>query len=513
MKLFALIFLIFSMSLHAHENCDQNPLPELNDILELEKAIQWLAADDHEIKTAHCSRQEPFSDEEMENWLNNNNKSGDVSETINGISFENETPENLNTFRMLTSKLDDLDRPIASQTRNYNSQCKNVNCALKQIFGETGTQLQFLHQKFGFNGSHLAYDEAAPWKKNDLSIVMLAITDYPDGIFPQSKNRQLIHAAPGTGTKGNYADATITVFDLWDTTSPEQKRATIFHELAHDLAFMTDIHDDKSWKDKSGWESTTEIVNGKKVTRNEAISSYTIVSKYGMTSPWEDFAESAIAYRYAPKSLQKIDPDKFAFMKKFVFDNVEYTSQVACSQPKRASADIKRRAEELANAWVPTPAHLQAISKNCSSTVLTELAQRGTISLSEEKFNQCYQTEISKFSEIFIKTQLKDNPDKKFIETLIKNTRVDFSTSKIQSIVTQARQHHTQTLRSELLRTGSDPKTCAPHLKEYTYMRYNEKILGIDTLTHKETMNKVSHVLCTTLQKHSPADTISGMLK
>lgn len=436
-----------------------------------------------------------------------------MSETINGISFENETPENLNTFRLLTSKLDILDRPIPSQTRNFRSSCKSVSCALKQIFGETSTQLHYLNQKFGFNGSHLSYDGTSPWKKRDLDVALLAINDYPDGLFPLEPNKRFVRAANGTGEEGVYANATITVFDHWDTQTNEQKRATIFHELAHNVSGMSKMDESERWKAKSGWENTTKIVNGKKVTISEALYSYTIVSNYGMTNEWEDFAESVVAYRYNPKALQEVDPDKFTFMKKFVFDNVEYTSQKACSQPQRMSNNLKRRAEELANAWVPRPTHLQAISKNCSSLVFNELAQKGSISLSEDKFTQCYQNEISKFAQTFLQTQLKDDSNKDFLEVLIKNVDVNITPTKMQGLVSEARQHHTQTLRTELLKASSQDFACAPTSAQYAYQNYDEKVLGIDSYQARDVINKVNQIFCTTVQKHSPTATVQGMLK
>lgn len=504
----------FSMGLKAHgENCDQNPLPELADIMELKKAIEWQAAPDNTLKTAHCLRITPFTEEEMQNWLRSKTSPTKISETINGIHFENETPENLNTFRLLTSKLDILDNPIPSKTKNFKSNCKNVNCALKEIFGSTGTQLQFMHQKFGFNGSHLAYDEASRWKKEQLDTALLALSDYPEGLLPQEKNQQFVHAPPGYGEEGILANATITVFDAWDSKSPEYQRSTIFHEVAHFFASQTGIDESEKWMSKSGWEKTSRVIDGKKITQSEAIYPYTIVSDYGMTNEWEDFAESVVAYRYNPSLLKEVDPDKFELLKKFVFDNVDYSSEASCKNPRRTSSDLKQRANNLANNWQPKLSHLQKISEACTSMAVNELAEKGTIPLASMEFYQCYKDEIQKFSNAFIKAQYKDHPDKKFVEALMKNVSVEFKPEKMLNLITQTRNHHAQTLRQTLLEAGSKEFACSESSASYAYQNFKQELLGINTYEHREALNKVNRVFCTTLKKHSPEATIQGMIR
>lgn len=65
----------------------------------------------------------------------------------------------------------------------------------------------------------------------------------------------------------------------------------------------------------SGW---------KKLQDWEADENHCRVSNYGSTNPDEDFAETASAYRYNARDLQKRCPEKYEWMKARVFDNYEY---------------------------------------------------------------------------------------------------------------------------------------------------------------------------------------------
>ena len=513
MNFFTLIVLFFSMSLHAHNDCDQNPFPELKEILELKQAIEWQAAPDQILNEAYCLRKDPFTDKEMKDWINSQPHSIPITETVNGIRFENETPENINTFKLLTSPLTYHGELIPEKKNTYKSNCKKVDCALKQIFGATSTQLQYMHQKFGLNGSHISYEDASPWKKDELDISILAMADYPSGLLPLTKTKMFIHGTRGSGNGRVLANATITVFDAWDTKSKEYQRSTIFHELAHFYAGRSDMDEGQAWMSKSGWQRTTKIVDGKKVTHSEAEFAYTIVSEYGQKNEAEDFAESAVAYRYNPRQLKEVDPEKFEFLKKYMFDNVEYTSEQSCQGPTRSSDNFARRGSVLAEQWVATPNHLQAISKACSQTAIERLSDRGTINLSAPEFRQCYEKEIRNFAKTFVRSQYRNDPNKEYLDVMVRNKEVQLTPAKMGQLISQVMDHHATTLRGVLTQASNGQFSCTDTLAQYSYQNYDEALLGMNTLNNKEQLNRVNAIMCTTLKSHSKPATVQGMIQ
>jgi hypothetical protein len=48
------------------------------------------------------------------------------------------------------------------------------------------------------------------------------------------------------------------------------------------------------------------------------------ISWYGITGPREDFAESYVNYVLNNRNLAKIEPERWAFMKKYVFNGIQY---------------------------------------------------------------------------------------------------------------------------------------------------------------------------------------------
>src|SRR5690606_24272224 len=133
--------------------------------------------------------------------------------------------------------------------------------------------------------------------KPELDTVMLGLSDFPQGLLPLEKNRQLIHAPRGLDNGRTMANAVINIFDAWNDKSPEYQRSTIFHEIAHVFASQSKMDESEKWLAKSGWEKTVQVIDGEEVSNSQALFEYTIVSEYGKSSEWEDFAESVVAYR------------------------------------------------------------------------------------------------------------------------------------------------------------------------------------------------------------------------
>ncbi len=457
MKTLLLILTLSGYAYAQHDNCSHSHHPELDGLADIAKQVEWEAVSDANVRSAPCTKKTPYTADEMTSWLKNHQSPMVNSKKIHGISFEGESAENLASFEHLTTFKTFFGDADPKEQKKFNSKCKKVDCAVKEIFGpKIGVQLLFMHQKFGMNGSHLITNHRSSWKSSELDTVLLSLSDFPSGILPAEANRPLTHFKrgylPGYASENVIANASIEVFDLWDEQSPESKRYALVHELGHNLGGLAGGADENSkWLKMSGWVKETKVVKGEKVTEFKATKPETIISKYGFTNPAEDFAESVAAYRYNPKKLKSVSPEKYNFIKEVIFDNVEYTSADACTNPKRLSDDYVKKAEALVSSWQPSPQDIKNIASKCSATAITELASKGTVRTNSSTMKSCYESAFNAQAREVAKGAFKNNPNKDFMNVILRNAKIKpLSASKLSGLVQSAQPIHRDLLRSSL---------------------------------------------------------------
>src|SRR5690606_4066825 len=91
------------------------------------------------------------------------------------------------------------------------------------------------------------------------------------------------------------------------------------------------LDESKEWLDISGW---VEFDGKWKFTKED-----NIISEYGKTNPFEDFTESTVAYRYNSENLKKRSPEKYEFIKKYVYQGLEFDTEDKCQLKKSKIAD------------------------------------------------------------------------------------------------------------------------------------------------------------------------------
>lgn len=330
-----LSILIPSTAAIAEEKCPVPGAPEIEieaDLKKINKKLNWSSVVDEDVEQANCVRKNPFTDKEMNTWLSANNSPKKVSETINGISFTDESPENIAAFRYLTTAIvDEKGAPAKDRQKTFSSKCTKVDCAMAEIFGkDTSTQLLFMSRRFGMNGSQFTIADSAPWTRKELDNVLLTISDFPKSMLPIEKNRPLVKAKPGIGEEGVDATAVIQVFEGFTKENLLTQRRVLAHEFAHYVGRTTHSDLSEKWTKIGGWEKIVMEINDKVDAWWESSKPNGFVSEYAKTNPIEDFAESVNAYRYSPKRLKKADPKKYAYIKTTFFKGVEYTSPKAC---------------------------------------------------------------------------------------------------------------------------------------------------------------------------------------
>lgn len=499
MKTLLLLVAIIPYLSLASDSCEKDHFPELKDLESLEKAIDWTAASDEQIRKAYCTRKTPLTDEEMNTWIQSNQSKSNINKTINGIAFENESLENLESFRLLTTYTDILGKMDPAKHKDFSSTCKKVACALKEIFGEqTSTQLQYMQQRYGLNGSHIIKDPAytTAWTKRELDEVILSLTDFPDRVMPFQESRTLIHAPRNVGNGNTIANAVVTIYQLWNEQSPEQRRSTITHELGHAFAGITRLDEDPTWMEKSKWVKNTKIIDGKEISYTKSEYQDAIISKYGYTNEREDFAESVVAYRYNPTALHEASPGKYDMIKKYVFDNVEYTSEEACKNPQRFSDSLKAQVNQEIASWTPSEEEIKAISRRCSLLAVHAMAQNQSVDLSSTEIQNCYENSVQKQTAELLKEKIKDSPDQKFLLPMLRNTKIEIPQEKIQAIAGQTRSKHMNLLRDQLDKAMKDNYFCQADFLQYAYQRFDEDELGIDTYREQESLIKIATHSC-----------------
>jgi hypothetical protein len=314
------------------------------------KYLEWWAASSLQVKNAKCQNAGAPSVKEMTDFINRKKSDKLVSESFHGINIENEDPHLIERLKQLTTydPLFSFKKDESKQTQyNIPQTCNKVLCAAESIFGkDRALKLLYALDRFELNLSHHTDDNLADWKANEIDLILEAVDDLPAHLIPFERNQYLKHYKRGYGPSlSTVANATITVFSVWEDLPNDQERmSALIHEIGHNIGNRLKQDESKQWHDLSGWVEKDGTWTASKDDQ--------IVSKYGMTNPAEDFAETFIAFRYNPALLKQMSPTKYDYMKKNVFLNLEYDTEEKCQNKHSKLAHLKNEVS-IKNAPMP----------------------------------------------------------------------------------------------------------------------------------------------------------------
>jgi hypothetical protein len=506
---------IFSSDVKA-DDCVQFNLPqEVIALKDLAEDLQFNPASDLQISNAFCARKEPFGDAEMNDWLLKNQGEPNVNLKINGISFENESYENLEAFRNLTTYLGLQGQVNFEKQKNFNSSCKKVDCALKEIFSpEISVQLLFMQRRFGMNGSHIVRkpEEAVKWKREELDTVILGLSDMPEGLLPISKNHPLFRSS-SKNSGGAIANATVTIFDLWNDQTKPLKRATIVHELGHYISSETRISQSDMFKQLSGWSIKTENVDGVRMSKITCDHPEKVVSIYGKENYDEDFAESVFAYRYNPKLLKDTSPEKYDLIKSTVFDGVEYISEASCKNPKRISENFKAEVEKGLKTLSPTPYEIKEIASRCGKNIINQLFAEEKVEIRSSYLDSCYNESLDQYFASMAETKLASLPYPKHIGPMVKNIRPDIDPKKRQDIISKAKEENNSLMKKIFKDILSSESACKPSNQESTSKKLQLALYGRDRNRFNTELKSIVEKACRSKDSQGIEETIKNMIK
>ncbi|MDG0817026.1 hypothetical protein [Bdellovibrio svalbardensis] len=308
------------------------------------------SATEQEMENPRCINQDHVRRNDLKSFIK---KYSDISNLelpaiyeVSGIRFENEHPELVYRFMQLVTPQaghyyanKDLKPDTIRKAFGAPNGCTKVLCAVQRIFGqEEGPLMLLLLTEYDLNLSHYVWSNADRWKASEIRDILKSIEAVPSHLLPLDLNQKLSHFKRGYGYSGGgdtIANASIELFDVWNEMTPPIRQYSVYHEFSHNWSYLhaNDIDVSPEWLKVSGWEP-----QAKKSTReNWRMHPGTQqVSIYAKTNPFEDFAESVSAYRYAPERLKKVSAAKYKFVKDIVYGGLEFTG--ACPKSGEVSA-------------------------------------------------------------------------------------------------------------------------------------------------------------------------------
>ncbi len=402
---------------HHHDDikCGQNvEVIKVDDLENILKELRWHGADDSQIQNAKCKTKNAPSRADIESLIKEKSKNSSKG-SVHGVSFEGESSSMIDAFKDLTTAKDGFgwaaepkNQKNIQKSYSINPACKKVLCAVEKIWGaDMGPKLLYMYLKHGFNGSELAFENSDRFNKEELDNAIIGLDDLPAHFIPLGKNQRLTRFSRGYTLAmydGNVvANAVVMLFDLYERENAPQKQYTIFHEMAHNVSTkLGDMDNSADWLKLSGW-----VKKGEDWTPGKSAC---LISEYGKTNPWEDFAESVSSYRYDPQGFEKSCPQKYKFVKDKIYKGMEYKTEEQCS-PIPASK-LKSVRDDIFNDVIKKAeivVDLEKIQKNCSNTFSYPVLEDELKSCSEKIFaNYNFDINQSTVTEILKKHGVKD---------------------------------------------------------------------------------------------------------
>jgi len=267
-----------------------------------------------------------------------------ASDEVAGYRLVDQPRAGLNAFRALMARNPEAVRGPAADPR-----CRDVICAASAAFGpDLGPIMLLLAIDYHALVVLPARAGGPRWTPSDLRTVLAAADDLPPNQFPlheeeyrsfvmmDAKALPPVAGRPAMALSGEAASA-VTLSTLWRAARPSEQRAAIVHEFAHDFTRARGVFLDwrRLWAEAQAEDAKAALARG---LPPEPVSAYAAVNLD------EDFAESVTAYRYMPEVLRQGRPRRYALLRQWVFDELEYGDPAKCA-PRRARS---RRAETLA---------------------------------------------------------------------------------------------------------------------------------------------------------------------
>lgn len=391
--------------------------------------------------------------------------------------------------------------------------CETVQCAFEKLLKskEAAMQLFNIPAKSGY---HLSLDQKINpnnveqmWSAKEIRELDASISKMPPELkhLPHMEKIQRLADGYRRGSHSAntaafasprikfYKEAELVMYDAalnnfagenpYLTTSWPQE--VLIHEMCHHHDYkgyytskdmkMTTEQKNAAFSQLSGWQKTTGP-KGEDTWKSSPNAKF--VSDYASTQPAEDYAETCANYILKPEKLMEKAPEKYAFMKKNIFNNKEFNNA-----PWTPNA---------AKSWAPLAALLQD-DKDCESQI-AECVK--SVRFENGNFSKTFKDSKNSVSKISTKsaTRLMENDScvEKFREEKVK--KMHELLSKEPSFCDK---------NGPQLVRGSKNSICAQNLNHLT--TYLDKAAKLDT--------KIDVDKCEGLRDYSIECVKTGLLK
>lgn len=287
-----------------------------------------------------------------------------VNAEVAGFTFQAQPEPLVSAFRQMTRLL--------PSRKGAQASCHDVDCAARTVFGqEVGPRLLLLASVYRYNASAMGAEAARPWTAAELDELLAALGDMPASLFPLEDidYRALVHRrapeAPASGRAfelaahaGEGSDG-IVFAQGWLKTSAPERRAIVVHELAHEFT--------RARGQTFNWRAPWSAAMATDARAAEATGQPGMASAYAGTNMDEDFAESVTAYRYMAPLLKRRAPARYAFLKEWMFDGLEYGAATRCLSTLARSELIRTDALRRLPIIQADAGEQAAIARTCES--------------------------------------------------------------------------------------------------------------------------------------------------
>lgn len=355
MKSFLISLALLSQTLtfaYAEDCVNCGPTIEAND--ELEKIINNLS-DPLKIKCEDVLKKDAADE-----YLANFSKGPRKTSSIKGLKLEGTQDE----INYLTKMLG--EKPSSSWASA--KSCKTVLCALTNMYGseESAHRVLNIAKRNGyivsaakdFNSENSSIGQLfsaqeiqtidLAYKRLPANFSKLKTLDrlkrMPDGYGKPGSLNAAAYASPGFKSSYYTREGEITFISSAFTSDKSWAPMVAVHELAHHVDFSKSdkvsfgVSESAEFMKLSGWKLDKKYVtkDGKKVLEEkwDRPNDKEFVRDYAGTEPAEDFAEAVAYYMYEPIKLKELDPEKYAFVKKNIFNGREYDKDININATK-----------------------------------------------------------------------------------------------------------------------------------------------------------------------------------
>jgi hypothetical protein len=182
-------------------------------------------------------------------------------------------------------------------------------CKVLSTFGQKKSyRMLYLYEEYGYNPSQYyenrdfaaQYDEFTIDEIND---VVIAFSFFSKERL--KRNYKKFIRVTNYSLGNSIANGRIHLFKKWRELSSTGRVAVIVHELGHNIAYQRSPNNIPAF---SSYQTSDEW--------SDLYESQCHLSKYGMASKYEGFAEAVSLFKLDPVLLREVCPGKYAFMRR-----------------------------------------------------------------------------------------------------------------------------------------------------------------------------------------------------